>query len=103
MVKLLNITDMIQSTQILIAWLHNQHIDSIIIISETLTKDPVQSFQFRLMMPNGMRVAIKELSGVNDLLQNVNINEQSIVVMTEQIEDAQFILKNMPFIEQVFL
>ncbi|MDD3173703.1 MAG: PTS sugar transporter subunit IIB [Herbinix sp.] len=91
MIKVLRVDDRMLHGQVAVAWTNFFKVDTILIANDDLITDQTMQMAFKLATPPGITLSMKSLDGAVAVINNPKHAARSIMVITRNIEDAEYV------------
>lgn len=103
MIKMLRIDERLIHGQVAVVWSKVLKITHIVLINNAVVKNEMQKITLKMAVPEGVKLAIKDLKGGIELLKDPRINNMQIMVVVSNPQDALFIAKEITNIQLINL
>jgi mannose/fructose/N-acetylgalactosamine-specific phosphotransferase system component IIB len=103
MIKLLRVDDRLLHGQVAFSWTRSLTATDIIIANEEVSKDEFQKTTLKLAKPRGVNLQILGLSATYEFLMKHENSKNKVMVIVNNLEDANNIIKKAPFIKSLNL
>ena len=93
MIKVLRVDDRLLHGQVAAAWVGYYQVDTIIIGNDEMINDRTMQVAFKLATPPGVTLSMKSLQGAINVINNPKHASRTIMVITKNLKDAQFVIE----------
>lgn len=92
-IKVLRVDDRLLHGQVAAAWIGYYQVDTIIIGNDEMINDRTMQVAFKLATPPGVTLSMKSLQGAINVINNPKHASRTIMVITKNLKDAQFVIE----------
>lgn len=88
MINMLRIDERLIHGQVAVAWIKVLNITHIVVINNDVVKNEVQKVTLKMAVPEGVKLAIKDVKDGIELLKDKRTENMKVLVVVKNIEDA---------------
>lgn len=92
MIQLIRVDDRLLHGQVAYSWKAELGYEAIVIVSESAAKDDLRKAAIKMAKPEGVKLAIRNLSDAIELLNNEKLKHLKVFVVTDTINEANKLL-----------
>ena len=88
MIKMLRVDERLIHGQIAVSWSKTLKITNIVLINDDVVKNEVQKLTLKMAVPEGIKLAIRNVEDGIKLLKDPRTEKMNILVVVKKLEDA---------------